>query len=89
MSWQNSRVLVTGAGGFIGSHLVERLVRDGAAVRAMVRYNSAGHRGWLETSPVRDDIDTVFGDLNDRDSVHRAVAGCQAVFHLGALIAIP
>src|SRR5689334_12768789 len=89
MTWQNVPVLVTGAAGFIGSHLVERLVREGATVRAMVRYNSTGQRGWLETSPVRDDVQTIFGDLTDRDSVHRAAAGCHVVFHLGALIGIP
>ncbi|MFN7534758.1 MAG: SDR family NAD(P)-dependent oxidoreductase [Brevundimonas sp.] len=82
-------VLVTGAGGFIGSHLVERLVGLGARVRAFVRYTSHGGAGWLDRSPARGDIEVVRGDLADRDSVEASAEGCDVALHLGALIAIP
>jgi NAD dependent epimerase/dehydratase len=87
--WTGRRVLVTGAGGFIGSHLVERLVDLGANVRALVEYNSLGSWGWLDESPVRGDIEVVLGDVRDRDSTVVAAAGRDVVFHLAALIAIP
>ena len=83
------RVLVTGAGGFIGSRLCERLVEVGAEVRALVRYTSDGDAGWLDRSPIRGEIDVRRGDLADRDSVDDAVRDRDIVFHLGALIAIP
>lgn len=83
------RVLVTGAGGFIGSRLTERLVECGAQVRVLVRYTSDGDAGWLDRSAVRRDIDVRRGDLADRDSVTDAVRDRDIVFHLGALIAIP
>jgi NAD dependent epimerase/dehydratase len=89
MEWNGRRVLVTGAGGFVGSHLTERLVRAGGRVRAMVHYNALGTWGWLDQSPVRGDIDVMASDLADRDSVVRAMTGSEIVFHLGALIAIP
>jgi dTDP-glucose 4,6-dehydratase len=84
-------VLVTGAGGFIGGHLVERLVRDGADVRALVRYNSRNERGTLDWFPAEmtQDVEVVLGDLRDVESVQRAVAGNEVVLHLGAQIAIP
>lgn len=84
-------VLVTGAGGFIGSHLVQRLLDEGARVRAFVRYNSRNDRGALEWLPAeqRRQIEYVVGDLKDGEAVRQAVKGCQLVFHLGALIAIP
>ena len=91
MSVQGRAVLVTGAGGFIGGHLVERLVRDGARVRALVRYNSRNERGtldWLDQEAIRD-VEVVLGDLRDVESVDRAVAGNEIVLHLGAQIAIP
>ena len=83
------RVLVTGAGGFIGSRLCERLVEIGAEVRTLVRYTSDGEAGWLDRSPIRSEIDVRRGDLADRDSVYDAVKDREIVFHLGALIAIP
>ena len=86
---RGARVLVTGAGGFIGSHLAERLVELGARVRAFVHYNALGSRGWLEQSPHRDEMEIVLGDVADRDSVDAAVRDCEVVFHLAALIAIP
>ena len=84
-------VLVTGAGGFIGSHLVQRLVESGATVRAFVRYNSRNDRGMLELLPkeVLSSVDVVFGDLRDPYAVRGACESVQIVFHLGALIAIP
>lgn len=87
--WCNKTVLVTGAGGFIGSHLTERLVEEGARTRALVRYTSHGGRGWLETSPRLTDIEVVAGDVRDRDSMRKAFKGADVVFHLAALIAIP
>jgi NAD dependent epimerase/dehydratase len=85
------RVLVTGAGGFIGSHLVERLVTLGAETRALIHYNSMGTWGWLEAADkaVRDSVDVFMGDVRDPHGVKRAVAGCDVVMHLAALIAIP
>lgn len=87
--WAGRSVLVTGAGGFIGSHLCERLVELGADVRALVEYNSVGSWGWLDESPVRGKLEVVLGDVRDRDSTIAAVAGRGVVFHLAALIAIP
>lgn len=89
MSWQGKSVLVTGAGGFIGSHLAERLVREGARVRAMVRYGSAGRWGWLDDSPLSKEMDVFAGDIRDSGNVRRAMEGCDVVLHLAALIAIP
>lgn len=84
-------VLVTGAGGFIGSHLVERLVQDGHRVRAFIRYNGRDDRGHIESLPadVQAEIEVHRGDLKDPAAVHRAVEGREWVLHLGALIAIP
>jgi dTDP-glucose 4,6-dehydratase len=83
------KVLVTGAGGFIGSHLAERLTQLGYDVRAFVRYNSASDWGWLENSPCIKDMEIFSGDIRDFDSVRRAMKGCREVFHLAALIGIP
>jgi dTDP-glucose 4,6-dehydratase len=85
------KVLVTGAGGFIGSHLVEELVKQGEEVRAFVRYNSRDERGLLEDLPkeIQNQIEIVPGDLKDPDGVKKAIKGCAKIFHLGALIAIP
>jgi UDP-glucose 4-epimerase len=91
MSWRGKRVLVTGADGFIGSHLVERLVSEGAEVRAFCLYNSIGSWGWLDTVPteVQRALDVQLGDIRDPRLVDEAVRGVQVVFHLAALIAIP
>jgi NAD dependent epimerase/dehydratase len=89
--WRGKRILVTGAGGFIGSHLTERLVGLGAEVTAYLRYNSGAAVGALRHLPddVRAQIRIVFGDLRDADHVRDTVMGKDLVFHLGALIAIP
>ena len=87
--WTDKRVLVTGAGGFIGSHLIERLAREGARVRALVHYDALGSWGWLDHTPAHDGIEVIAGDIADRDSVQRAMDSVEIVFHLAALIAIP
>jgi dTDP-glucose 4,6-dehydratase len=90
-NWSDKRVLVTGAGGFIGSHLAERLVNLGADVRAFVRYNARADSGLLTQLPfdIRTKLDIVAGDLRDGHAVQQAVAGMDVVFHLGAIISIP
>ena len=89
--WSGKRVVVTGAGGFIGSHLTERLVTLGAETTAFLRYNSRAETGLLEDCPedVRTQIHVVWGDLRDPDSVRRALNKAEVVFHLGALVGIP
>lgn len=89
--WNGRQVLVTGAGGFIASHLVERLIQQQAKVRAFVRYNSRGDPGLLSLLPERvlKQIQVIPGDLRDLPAVQDAVKGVTHVFHLGALIAIP
>lgn len=89
--WSGKPVLVTGAGGFIASHLVERLVAAGAQVRAFVRYNSRRDPGLLRLLPPQTlaGVEVVAGDLRDLPAVEQAVLGVSHVFHLGALIAIP
>jgi NAD dependent epimerase/dehydratase len=87
MAWSGRRVLVTGGEGFIGSHLVERLVHEGATVRVLSYYNAFGARGWLDELAV--DVEVLPGDVRDYDRVAQAVQGCDVVFHLAALIGIP
>ena len=91
MRFAGKTVVITGAGGFIGSHLVEALVRDGARVRAMLRYTSRGQRGALDLLPegTLDGVDITLGDVRDFDAVRQICAGADAVFHLAALIGIP
>lgn len=91
MNLMNMKVLVTGAGGFIGSHLCEQLVMTGARVRALIKYNSAESHGLLERLPreIYKQIEIMCGDVRDPISTHRMVAGCGVVFHLAALIGIP
>jgi NAD dependent epimerase/dehydratase len=90
-SLSGKSVLVTGADGFIGSHLVEALVREGCKVRAFCYYNSRQSWGWLEEtpSPILSEVEVVLGDIRDPDSVRSAVRGRDMIFHLAALIGIP
>lgn len=86
-----SKILVTGSEGFIGSHLVEELVKQGYEVKAFVLYNSFNTWGWLDTLPqeTMEHVEVFTGDVRDPNGVHEAMKGCSAVFHLAALIAIP
>ncbi|MBZ9607796.1 NAD-dependent 4,6-dehydratase LegB [Clostridium estertheticum] len=91
MNWQGKKVLVTGAEGFIGSHLTERLVELGADVTAMAQYNSFNNWGWIDTfdKSVKESIKVVTGDIREYDGMKRIIKGQEVVFHLAALIAIP
>jgi len=83
------KILITGAGGFIGSHLTELCVKLGYKVKAFVHYNSKNDWGWLENLEIKNDIEVISGDIRDYDSVSRVIKGCDTVFHLAALIGIP
>jgi len=85
------KILVTGADGFIGSHLTERLLKEGYNIRAFVYYNSFNSWGWLDTFPknVLNEIEVFTGDIIDPNGVRTAIRGCNSVFHLAALIGIP
>ena len=91
MNLKGKKVLVTGADGFIGSHLVEALIKRGCDVRAFVFYNSFNSWGWLDTiePEVQKKLDVFAGDIRDPNGVREAMKGCDIVFHLAALIAIP
>ena len=91
MNWKGTRVLVTGADGFIGSHLVERLVAESADVRAFCLYNSNGSLGWIDgfEPEIRKKLDVRLGDIRDARFVEAACRDIDVVFHLAALIAIP
>jgi len=89
MNWHGKRVLVTGAGGFIGSQLTEKLVTLGAQTRALVHYRADASWGWLDHSDNKNEIEVLAGDVCDRDSVAQAMRGSEVVFHLAALISIP
>ncbi len=91
MNWNGKKILVTGAGGFIASHLIERLVTEGAGVRGFVRYNSRNDLGMLKwlAPEILSQVEIMQGDLRDNEAVRNAVRGVDTVFHLGALIAIP
>ncbi|MDD1674731.1 MAG: SDR family NAD(P)-dependent oxidoreductase [Methanomicrobiales archaeon] len=91
VQWKGRNVLVTGAGGFIGSHLVEELLTRGAKVTALVRYNSRNSWGWLDGRyrASQPNLSVMLGDVTDAQLVHAAVTGKQTVFHLAALIGIP
>lgn len=89
MNYKGMNVLVTGADGFIGSHLTEMLVREGAQVRALSLYNSFNNWGWLEDVDLSENIKVVCGDIRDPHFCRSIVQGMDTVFHLAALIAIP
>lgn len=83
------KLLVTGAAGFIGSHLTEKCVEEGYKVKAFVRYNSKNSWGWLDSSKYKNEIEVISGDIRDYDSVYNALKDCDSVLHLAALIGIP
>ncbi len=89
MNLTGREVLVTGAGGFIGSHLADKLVESGARVRAFVHYNALGSWGWLDDSPCAGYSTVIAGDICDKDRLRAAMEGVDTVFHLAALISIP
>ena len=85
----NKKILITGATGFIGSHLAEACIKKGYQIIAFDRYNLNNSWGLLENSIYKDDIEFILGDIRDYDSVNKALDGCGAVFHLAALVGIP
>mgnify|MGYP001350638886 CR=1 FL=1 len=91
MMFEKNKILITGAGGFIGSHLTEKLVKMGYKVRAFIEYNSFNSKGWLDSLPKELDgqYETFFGDIRDANAVRKSMVGIDKVIHLAALIAIP
>ncbi len=91
MKIKDKQILVTGAGGFIGSHLTQTLLEQGCHVRAFIHYNALDRWGWLDTLPktTKQALDIFTGDIRDPHGVKKAVEGCQVIFHLAALIGIP
>src|SRR3989338_8521637 len=89
MNWKRTNVLVTGADGFIGSHLAERLVRLGAKTTALVYYNAFGSKGWIDSSDLRNEMRVVTGDICDMENLNHVMKKTDVVFHLAALISIP
>ena len=91
MAKSKGKILVTGADGFIGSHLTEELVKKGYDVKAFTLYNSFNTWGWLDTlsKDIMDNVEIFQGDVRDPNGVAEALKGCESVFHLAALIAIP
>lgn len=89
MNWNGVNVFVTGADGFIGSHLAEALVQEGAEVKALVQYNSLGSYGWLDESNLRHQMEIIPGDIRDPDQMRQIIQNQDFVFHLAALISVP
>ncbi len=89
MKDKSKKIFVTGAEGFIGSHLVEKLVENGFSVKALVQYNSFSSFGWLDSSKVLKDIEVELGDIRDLPNMRNSMKGCEIVAHLASLIAIP
>jgi len=91
MDWQKKKIFITGAGGFIGSHLTEALLRKGAHITALIHYNSRDNHGWLEELSSKDHagLRVILGDVRDGDAIRKLVIGHDMIFHLAALIGIP
>ncbi|KPA09401.1 NAD-dependent dehydratase, partial [Candidatus Magnetomorum sp. HK-1] len=91
MNLNSKKILITGAGGFVGSHLVETLVTQGDTVKCFIHYNSRNDFGLLSEIPVNlmNEVQVISGDLRDSHAIYQALKGINIVFHLGALIAIP
>ena len=84
-----NKILITGGCGFIGSHLVETMVKKGYNVKVFDRYNSENNWGWLDQSNFKNDFEVTLGDVRDYDSVYKSLSDCNSVIHLAALIGIP